>query len=176
MGLPIHFGRNCKQSSLFATAWRTITCAARVPRVSFHLIPERQALRQYLASDALSEWLARARRSLKFCEMQIHLPASSEALEAIHESVVPPVISTIVMLRLFARRQRASMSAYFTNALTPPTGLGLLASSLAAGNSRSGSAWLGRSQKDGLPTRAQRRGGLVAAPFQSEPKWKRVDL
>jgi hypothetical protein len=31
------------------------------------------------------------------------------------------------MLRLFARRQRASMSAYFPNSLTPPTGLGLLA-------------------------------------------------
>src|SRR5262249_53554744 len=39
----------------------------------------------------------------------------------------PPVISTIVMSR-FARRQRASMSAYFANSLTPPTGLGLLAS------------------------------------------------
>src|SRR5262249_30192589 len=33
-----------------------------------------------------------------------------------------------VMLRLFLQRQRASMSAYFTNSLTPPTGLGLLAS------------------------------------------------
>src|ERR1700756_1201267 len=32
--------------------------------------------RQYLANDAQSEWAARARRSLKFCEMQIHLPAS----------------------------------------------------------------------------------------------------
>src|SRR5262249_42811421 len=31
--------------------------------------------RQYLANDALSEWAARARRSLKFCEMQIHLSA-----------------------------------------------------------------------------------------------------
>jgi hypothetical protein len=41
---------------------------------------------------------------------------------------VPPVISTSVMLRLFARRQRASTSAYFTNSLTPPSGLGLLAS------------------------------------------------
>jgi hypothetical protein len=41
---------------------------------------------------------------------------------------MPPVISTIVMLRLFARRQRTSMSAYFTNSLTPPTGLGLLGS------------------------------------------------
>src|SRR5262249_12221346 len=39
-----------------------------------------------------------------------------------------PVTSTIVMLRLFARRLRTSMSAYFTNSLTPPTGLGLLAS------------------------------------------------
>jgi tetratricopeptide (TPR) repeat protein len=32
--------------------------------------------RQYLAKDAHSEWAARARRSLKFCEMQIHLSAS----------------------------------------------------------------------------------------------------
>ena len=31
--------------------------------------------RQYLANNALSEWGARARRSLKFCEMQIHLSA-----------------------------------------------------------------------------------------------------
>jgi len=41
---------------------------------------------------------------------------------------MPPVISTIVMLRFIARRQRTSMSAYFTNSLTPPNGLGLLAS------------------------------------------------
>jgi tetratricopeptide (TPR) repeat protein len=33
--------------------------------------------RQYLAKDAQSEWAARARRSLKFCEMQIHLLASA---------------------------------------------------------------------------------------------------
>ena len=33
--------------------------------------------RQYLAKDAQSEWAARARRSLKFCEMQIHLSASA---------------------------------------------------------------------------------------------------
>jgi hypothetical protein len=39
-----------------------------------------------------------------------------------------PVISTSVMSRFFARRQRPSMSAYFTNRLTPPTSLGLLAS------------------------------------------------
>src|SRR5262245_45761095 len=31
--------------------------------------------RQYLANDAQSEWAARARRCLKFCEMQIHLSA-----------------------------------------------------------------------------------------------------
>ena len=29
--------------------------------------------RRYLATDTQSEWAARARRSLKFCEMQIHL-------------------------------------------------------------------------------------------------------
>jgi tetratricopeptide (TPR) repeat protein len=28
--------------------------------------------RRYLANDCQSEWAARARRSLKFCEMQIH--------------------------------------------------------------------------------------------------------
>jgi tetratricopeptide (TPR) repeat protein len=32
--------------------------------------------RRYLAADARSEWAARARRSLKFCEMQINLAAS----------------------------------------------------------------------------------------------------
>jgi tetratricopeptide (TPR) repeat protein len=32
--------------------------------------------RRYLANDVQSEWAARARRSLKFCEMQIHLSAS----------------------------------------------------------------------------------------------------
>ena len=33
--------------------------------------------RHYLANDAQSEWASRARRSLKFCEMQIHLSASA---------------------------------------------------------------------------------------------------
>jgi tetratricopeptide (TPR) repeat protein len=32
--------------------------------------------RHYLAKDGKSEWAARARRSLKFCEMQMHLSAS----------------------------------------------------------------------------------------------------
>jgi hypothetical protein len=33
--------------------------------------------RRYLTSDRQSEWAARARRSLKFCEMQLHLIASA---------------------------------------------------------------------------------------------------
>jgi tetratricopeptide (TPR) repeat protein len=33
--------------------------------------------RRYLANDHQSEWAARARRSLKFCEMQINLIASA---------------------------------------------------------------------------------------------------
>jgi tetratricopeptide (TPR) repeat protein len=33
--------------------------------------------RRYLAADRQSEWAARARRSLKFCEMQVHLLASA---------------------------------------------------------------------------------------------------
>src|SRR5262249_43769366 len=92
---------------------------------------------------------------------------------------MPPVISTIVMLRLFVRRQRASMSAYFTKSLTPPTGLGLLGVAPRWAFSRSGSAWLGRSQKDGLPTcrgghalrfkaiNSRTGGSPVAAPFYS---------
>jgi hypothetical protein len=32
--------------------------------------------RRYLANDAQSEWAARARRSLKFCEMQVHISKS----------------------------------------------------------------------------------------------------
>jgi tetratricopeptide (TPR) repeat protein len=33
--------------------------------------------RRYLASDRQSEWATRARRSLKFCEMQVHMIASA---------------------------------------------------------------------------------------------------
>jgi tetratricopeptide (TPR) repeat protein len=33
--------------------------------------------RNYLGSDSQSEWATRARRSLKFCEMQVHLIASA---------------------------------------------------------------------------------------------------
>src|SRR5262249_57220223 len=61
-----------------------------------------------------------ARSASSCCERPVRLRAARN---------MPPVISTIVMLRFLARRQRASMSAYFTNSLTPPTGLGLLPSS-----------------------------------------------
>src|SRR5262245_56348952 len=44
------------------------------------------------------------------------------------------------------------MSAYFTNSLTPPTGFDLLTSLRGGFSHRSGSAWPGRSQKDGLPS------------------------
>ena len=33
--------------------------------------------RHYLSSDCQTEWATRARRSLKFCEMQVHLVASA---------------------------------------------------------------------------------------------------
>ncbi len=39
--------------------------------------PSSEYWRRYLASDCQSEWAARARRSLKFCEMQLHLIASA---------------------------------------------------------------------------------------------------
>src|SRR5262245_17712799 len=63
---------------------------------------------------------------------------------------MPPVVSTIVMSGIVgAARIRVNVRIFY-QALTSPTGLGLLASP-AAGSPRSGSAWLGRSQKDGLP-------------------------
>jgi hypothetical protein len=40
--------------------------------------------RRYLASDCQSEWAARARRSLKFCEMQLHLVASTGPTRSWH--------------------------------------------------------------------------------------------
>jgi tetratricopeptide (TPR) repeat protein len=45
--------------------------------------------RRYLAADCQSEWAARARRSLKFCEMQVHLVAcltvkTSQATALLH--------------------------------------------------------------------------------------------
>src|SRR5262245_62244744 len=48
----------------------------------------------------------------------------------------------------------------FYQPLTAPTGLGLLGV-LAASTFRSGSAWLGRSQKDGLPPRS--RGKVIVS-------------
>ena len=47
------------------------------------------------------------------------------------------------------------LSAYFTNSLTPPTRVGPLASLSRREFFRSGSAWLGRSQRDGLPSAAR---------------------
>jgi len=111
--------------------------------------------RQYLANDALSEWAARARRSLKFCaaiRASRPDPSSERPTGARPARDMPPVISTIVMLRFFAPASARVNVSVLYQPLAPPTGLGLLASPPRAGFSRSGSAWLGRSQKDGLPT------------------------
>jgi hypothetical protein len=52
---------------------------------------------------------------------------------------MPPVISTIVMSRLFARRERTSMSAYFTNSLTPLAYLASLRGKASPGRAARGS-------------------------------------
>src|SRR5262249_36608561 len=73
----------------------------------------------------------------------------------------------------------------FYQPLTAPTALGLLGVAPRRGFSRSGSAWLGRSQKDGLPNLPRgtmgrgfkginsrtREGQAVAAPFYREGEW-----
>jgi hypothetical protein len=56
-----------------------------------------------------------ARSASSYCDKPVRLRAARNML---------PVIATIVMLRFFGRRQRASMSAFSTNSLTPPTVLG----------------------------------------------------
>jgi tetratricopeptide (TPR) repeat protein len=57
---------------MFAEAWYNLSDLQRGSRHK----EAAECWRQYLANDAQSEWAARARRSLKFCEMQIHLSAS----------------------------------------------------------------------------------------------------
>jgi hypothetical protein len=94
-----------------ASSAETTRCRARALALGTLPLDPSQAVRQGRDIEA--------RSASSFCERPVRLRAARN---------MPPVISTIVMLRLFARRQRASMSAYFTNSLTPPTGLGLLAS------------------------------------------------
>ena len=72
--------------------------------------------------------------------------------------------------------------------LTAPTDVGLLGVSARRGSSRSSSAWLGRSQKDGLPpaaeeltsvsrpsTRAQGEGQPSRCPFLNRERKSRHD-
>ena len=94
-----------------ASSAETTRCRARALALGTLPLDPSQAVRQGREIEA--------RSASSCCERPVRLRAARN---------MPPVISTIVMLRLFARRQRPSMSAYFTNSLTPPTGLGLLAS------------------------------------------------
>jgi hypothetical protein len=51
---------------------------ARLARLNevFSVVGRGSIWRQYLANDTQSEWAARARRCLKFCEMQVHISNS----------------------------------------------------------------------------------------------------
>src|SRR5262249_13463049 len=92
---PRHALIRCSRrlGTIFLTCWmsrvgpklQSIVCAGRCrpPRTTptrFALLLQRnnrhaeaaEGWRRYLANDAQSEWAARARRSLKFCEMQVH--------------------------------------------------------------------------------------------------------
>ena len=105
------FGWNSMPS---ASSAETTRCKARVLALGTLALDPSQAVRQGREIEA--------RSASSCCERPVRLRAARN---------MPPVISTIVMLRLFARRQRTSMSAYFTDSLTPPTGLGLLVSPAA---------------------------------------------
>jgi hypothetical protein len=49
----------------------------KLPKDMMDLASHADYWRHYLANDRQSEWAARARRSLKFCEMQINLVATA---------------------------------------------------------------------------------------------------
>src|SRR5262245_52603698 len=78
-----------------------------------------------LAGTRISELLDRLPQVLALKSGEISLTLCLEQARLRAARNMPP---TIIMLRLFVQRQRTSMSAYFTNSLTPPSGLGLLAS------------------------------------------------
>src|SRR5262245_48015093 len=87
-----------------------------------------------LASQAVRQGREiEARSASSCCERPVRLRAARN---------MQPVISTIVISRFFTWRRFASTSAYFTDRLTPPTGLDLLASPSRRASSRSGSARL----------------------------------
>ena len=63
--------------------------------------------RRYLTRDRQSDWATRARRSLKFCEMQVHLIASAYGYWPHHQpTTVPP---NIVVMSLSANAQEATV-------------------------------------------------------------------
>src|SRR5262249_18602314 len=92
-----------------ASSAATTRCRARALALGTLPLDPSQAVRQGREIEA--------RSASSCCERPVRLRAARN---------MPPVISTIVMLRCLAQRQRASV--YFTNSLTPPSGLGLLAS------------------------------------------------
>src|SRR5262249_6824322 len=150
-----------------ASSAATTRCRARALALGTLPLEPSQAVRQGREIEA--------RSASSCCDRPVRLRAARN---------MPPVISTIVMLRLFAPRQRTSMSAYFTNSLTTPRSLGLLASPRGGFLLRSGSAWPGRSQKDGLPfgsrgkrirgsrpsTRAQGGGAAWSLPLSNQER------
>src|SRR5215475_4633695 len=114
MTVPVGAGRcSCTPLSLkrmpSASSAETTRCRARALALGTLPLDPSQAVKHGREIEA--------RSASSCCERPVRLRAARN---------MPPVISTIVMLRLFARRQRTSMSVYFTNSLTPPTGLGLL--------------------------------------------------
>src|SRR5262249_28306482 len=148
-----------------ARSAETTRCSPRALALGTLPLDPSQAVRQGREIEA--------RSASSCCERPVRLRAARN---------MPPVISTIVMLRLFARRQRASMSAYFTNSLTPPARLGLLASPCGSTSPSVGQR-VARSLPERWPavlprgehlirfkainSRTEEGAALVAAPFQS---------
>src|SRR5262245_22968340 len=103
-----------------ASSAETARCRARALALGTLPLDPSQAVSQAVRQGREIE----ARAASSCCERPVRLRAARN---------MPPVISTIVMLRLFAGRQRASMSVYFTNSLTPPSSLGVLSVSPRGG-------------------------------------------
>jgi tetratricopeptide (TPR) repeat protein len=87
---------DCLRSALRAApdyAGATFNLALLLQRSNKHA-EAAEYWRRYLANGTQSEWAARARRSLKFCEMQMHLSAASVHRRAATSDLAPWYAST----------------------------------------------------------------------------------
>src|SRR5262249_22342747 len=94
----LHMHSTSNENDAFGLKRETTRCRARTPALGTLPLDPSQAVRQGPEIET--------RSASSCCDRPVRLRAAHN---------MPPVISTIVMLRFFVRRQRTSMSADFTS-------------------------------------------------------------